>query len=665
MGYSINQHGIAPPTERISAVSNYPKPQTIQELRRFLGVINYYRRCIPKAAHMQAILNDYTRDSKKNDTRPVLWTPEAEQAFEDCKNSLRNAIVLAHPSSNVPLALVTDASDVALGAALEQQVDNAWQPLGFFSRKLSKAETKYSTYDRELLAIYEAIRHFRHLLDARHFVVKTDHKPLIYAFQQKMEKASPRQLTHLDFISQFTTEIIHLAGSENIVADALSRLNAISMPTSISYEELQKAQEEDAELPDIANGSTSLKLQIVHFENSKIYCDISSGIVRPYIPRNLRFNVFSSIHNLSHPSGRATQQEIRQKYVWPNMKKDVILWARSCLQCQRAKIHRHNKLNPLKIQMPDQRFDHVHLDLVVMPEINGFRYCLTMIDRYTRWPEAIPLKNMTADTVATAFWTHWISRFGCPKVITTDQGSQFESTLFKALTNLVGCKRTRTTAYHPQTNSMVERWHRSFKAALMCHDRSWPDMLPTVLLGLRTCFKEDIRATAAELVYGSSIRLPNEFFDNVDMPADPQIFVEKFREHMRLLRPTPAAHHVRKKSMFILKDIQNCSHVFLRTDHVKEPLEKPYTGPFQVIDRPTDRVFTIRIDNKDSNVSIERLKPAYFVKETPTQPDVQQPSNLTSRPPRTYLKKDRVKFAMDRVKVTRGGVDVAAPPTQH
>ena len=132
-----------------------------------------------------------------------------------------------------------------------------------------------------------------------------------------------------------------------------------------------------------------------------------------------------------------------------------------------SKIHRHNKLNPLMIQMPDQRFDHVHLDLVVMPEINGFRYCLTMIDRYTR-PEAIPLRNMTADTVPTAFWTHWISRFGCPKVITTDQGSQFESALFKALTNLVGCKRTRTIAYHPQTNGMVERWHRSFKAALMC-----------------------------------------------------------------------------------------------------------------------------------------------------------------------------------------------------
>ena len=162
-------------------------------------------------------------------------------------------------------------------------------------------------------------------------------------------------------------------------------------------------------------------------------------------------------------------------------------WARNCLSCQTAKIYRHNKLQPDHIDKPDSRFDHVHLDLVVMPLVQGYRYCLTMIDRFSRWPEAIPLKDMTADTVATAFWTHWIARFGCPKTITTDQGTQFESALFKALTNLTGTKRARTAAYHPQANGMIERWHRSFKAALMCHSTTpWIELLPTVLLGLRT-----------------------------------------------------------------------------------------------------------------------------------------------------------------------------------
>jgi len=126
----------------------------------------------------------------------------------------------------------------------------------------------------------------------------------------------------------------------------------------------------------------------------------------------------------------------------------------------------------------------------------GNCYCLTIIDRFTRWPEAIPIKNITANTVITGFYTHWISRFGAPVIITTDRGSQFESQIFIALTNLIGFKKIRTTTslpfhwQHPAANGMVERWHRSLKASIMCHgNNEWVDVLPTVLLGLRTSFK--------------------------------------------------------------------------------------------------------------------------------------------------------------------------------
>jgi cleavage and polyadenylation specificity factor subunit 1 len=119
----------------------------------------------------------------------------------------------------------------------------------------------------------------------------------------------------------------------------------------------------------------------------------------------------------------------------------------------------------------------------------------------------------------------------------------------------------------------------------MCHHSiPWTDLLPTVLLGLRTCFKEDIKASAAELLYGMPLRITGEFFVNENMPANPQIFMEKFREHMRELRPTPAAHHI-KPSMFNLKDLYTCSHVFLRTDAVKSPLQPQYSGPYEVIKR--------------------------------------------------------------------------------
>jgi len=121
------------------------------------------------------------------------------------------------------------------------------------------------------------------------------------------------------------------------------------------------------------------------------------------------------------------------------MNKNVLERCRVCLPFQRSKI------SPEKIEVPN-------LDIVVMPLQQNYRYCLTMIDRFTRWPEAVPLSNITAETIATMFWTHWISRFGYPKTITMDQGTQFESALFKHLANLAGSKHIHTTAYHPQSN---------------------------------------------------------------------------------------------------------------------------------------------------------------------------------------------------------------------
>jgi cleavage and polyadenylation specificity factor subunit 1 len=111
-----------------------------------------------------------------------------------------------------------------MGAVLQQSINNAWQPLSFFSKKMNPAQQKYSAYGRELLAVYEAVQHFRHMLEARHFTIFTDHKPLTFAFHQKRDNCSPRQFNHLDFIVQFTTDIRHISGQNNVVADALSRI---------------------------------------------------------------------------------------------------------------------------------------------------------------------------------------------------------------------------------------------------------------------------------------------------------------------------------------------------------------------------------------------------------------------------------------------------------
>jgi cleavage and polyadenylation specificity factor subunit 1 len=128
-------------------------------------------------------------------------------------------------------------------AVLQQRVKNAWQPLAFFSKKLNPSQQKYSAYDLDLLAIYEAVNHFRHMLEARHFTIFTDHKPITYAFQQKRDKCSPRQFNHLDFIAQFTTDIQHISGQNNVVADPLSRVESVYAPPS--YNAVAVSQDSD------------------------------------------------------------------------------------------------------------------------------------------------------------------------------------------------------------------------------------------------------------------------------------------------------------------------------------------------------------------------------------------------------------------------------------
>lgn len=231
LGYHVSEAGYKPPQYRVDTIVNYPKPQTIKQMRRFLGMINYYRTLIPHAAHLLKPLNAYLKDSRKNNQRKVNWTPEAEDSFKEAKETLATIALTTYPAPDAPLALRTDASDTCIGAALEQCVNGKWTPMGFFSRKLSDTEQRYSTYDRELLAIFAAIKYFKHQLDCREFVIATDHKPLIYAHKQKSENISPRQRRQLDHIFQHSTKIVHVKGAENVVADALSRINTIDMPT--------------------------------------------------------------------------------------------------------------------------------------------------------------------------------------------------------------------------------------------------------------------------------------------------------------------------------------------------------------------------------------------------------------------------------------------------
>ncbi|GFV54894.1 retrovirus-related Pol polyprotein from transposon gypsy [Trichonephila clavipes] len=252
----------------------------------------------------------------------------------------------------------------------------------------------------------------------------------------------------------FHCNIQHVLGKDNVVADALSRIDSIS---EINFEAIAEEQTSDEELQQLLHNN-SLKFKPSTLPSGKkLWYDISAQKIRPYIPQKFRFQIFQLIHGFAHPGIKSTVKLMTEKYVWSDIKKQVREWAKACIRCQKCKVSRHTKSKLGEFEQPDERF-------------------------------------------------------GVPAKLVTDQGRQFEAELFRSIAAICGAKVAHTTSYHPQYNGKVEHLRRTLKGAIKAHNNiRWAESLPTVLLGLRAAIRPDISYTIAQMVYGTSIKLPGEF----------------------------------------------------------------------------------------------------------------------------------------------------------
>ena len=670
LGHGLSSSGCRPLVKHTAVIKEFPVPTDKPALQRFLGMINFYRKFIKDAALILAPLTNALKGSGKL----LVWSAAMDSAFLQAKRLLSAVPTLVHPVPGSPISVAVDASESHVGAVFQQRAGESWFPLSFYSRKLTDAEKKYSAFDRELLAAYSAVRHFRFMLEGRDFTLFTDHKPLTFAISRTSPPWSARQQRQLSFIAEFTSNIVHLPGAENCVADALSRpgsfassslqfktawtqtssvppeyvksvssVPSLSPCTGFNFDELAPLQSSCSSIQSLLK-SKSLKIISVPFGNIEILCDVSTGVPRPLVPESLRRKLFELIHSASHPGIRGSRRMISSRFVWPKMSNEIGSWARSCLQCQRNKISSHVKSSVPQIPVPGRRFSHVHIDIVgPLPASNGYSYLLTMIDRSTRWPEVVPLSSITAESCVRAFIAAWVARFGVPATLTSDRGSQFVSSIWTGVCRELGIAVSRTTSYHPQANGMIERFHRSLKSSLRARaaGSNWFHHLPLVLLGLRAVPKEDTGFCSAEAVYGSGLCVPGEFLSVPEFP--PEAFLKKIRLASSGFSAPPPHHVIDSDPKPLPNSLVKADFVFIREDSSVPSLSPLYRGPYKVLER-RDKFFRLQIGDRVDVVSVDRLKPVVSDSSVvpasppvrgrpPLRPQKQQPDSSASTPP--------------------------------
>ena len=669
LGHVISAEGVSCAQDKIACVRDWPAPCNLKDLRAFLGLCNYYRKFVSNFATIAAPLVQLTRKSV-----PFVWTNKRQVTFDTLKGRLTNPPVLTVPDENGgEFILDSDCSNAAAGAVLSQIQSGKEKVVAYASTTLNKAQCRYCATYKELYAVQWAVNYFAHYLTGRKFRLRTDHSALRWLMNFKKPEGMVARwiikLSEYDFVIEHRAGEKHLnadalsrigstrcrredcfscngliPGKDMAKLATIQDMKQNDEPWLKTYtkEQLVEMQQQDADIATVLHWkkrrdfpppydellfhSNTIRILCGHWKLLAVIDDIlykeyhpansSKRVTYQYVvPEYLRVEIFHHLHNLrtaGHMGVIRTYKRIRERFYWPGMKKYVQLSITKCKNCAQVKTRYGRHQGKLKKMLTASPMTRIALDIVgplVQTEL-GNQHILVVTDFFTKWAEAYPVKDQCAATIADVIVTEFFSRFGTPEIILSDQGSNFQSELFKNMCGLYGIKQTKTSPYHPQCDGQTERQNRTLitmlKAFVSDKGTDWDNHIPYVMTAYRSSVHESTGYSPNYLMLGRETKLPIDIMYG-EPPGNSHVdcyheYVEWFKgasraafEFARLQLAKTAERQIRNY------DKNVCEQFFKVGDHVwfyyppmKKKLSSGWVGPYIVVKCISELVYRIR-----------------------------------------------------------------------
>lgn len=625
-----------------------------------------------------------------------------EEAFRQLKTSLITAPVLVYPDPQRPFILDTDASDFGIGAVLSQEGEGGIERVvAYASRTLTKEERKYAATKKELLSMVCFTKYFKHYLLGKEFILRTDHSSLRWLHNfQGLEGQLARWVEQL---AAFQYKIIHRPGKQHTNADALSRRPPplseamVVKSSTVSLEktepsdnicvvhieaqtqtggleigamdDISKAQREDTEISliislmqdptggvDVWQEYPELKKYQSVWEQLEVqgqrlvrvppsYSDAAPSI-QVVLPSSMVMPGLQMLHSSrtgGHLGIQKLQAKVKDRFFWPGWFGDVRQFCRACPDCASRRSHGLPPRAPLNPSVASRPMERLAVDILgPLPEtLRKSKYILVVGDYFSKWTEAYALPNQEAESLAKVLVEQWVCRFGAPRSIHSDQGRNFESTLFKEMCQLLSINKTRRSPNHPESNGMVERFNRTLLSmlALFVDDNqlNWDVLLPYVLMAYRSSVHASTGFTPYKVLFGQEIILPvdvmwdmghQERFSAVSdyvvaLTDTLSTVVGAVKRHQeRASAQQKAAYDFRVNHQYYavgeLVWVQNK----VRKKGRCPKLQRRYKGPFKVLEIISDVLYRVCLPEGGAEmvVHFNRLKPFVHLSATGNPP---------------------------------------------